>query len=67
MIDGCVKCAKNCVYRIVHFTHVRVHLGVYYVVISEIADLSFIIAAFFFPEPALFASRIKYFELLFVL
>jgi hypothetical protein len=44
-----------------------VHLSVYNMVVSEIADVSCIIAALMFPELAFPTATVKYFEHLFVL
>jgi hypothetical protein len=41
------------------------HLDEYYMVSSEIGDLSFVIVAFMFPGRALLRSRVQYFEYLF--
>jgi hypothetical protein len=65
MIDGCIKCSQTCVFCVVQSTYVCVHFYVYYIVIIEIIELSFLIATFVFPELELLPSRVIYFVLVF--
>jgi hypothetical protein len=63
--EGCVMCAETSAFLVVQFTYVCVHFDVYYIVISEIADLSFMVATFFVPRTTFIYRHSKIFLVVF--